>query len=66
MPDPSRAVQTLYVIDGCHPTHRFAEVLDGIFRESAARVCVDCLVQETSHVAEQPCDRLSADRSPDA
>jgi hypothetical protein len=48
-------VKTLYIIEGCHPSHRFAEILDGMFGDRAARVCVGCLVQETNVVAESPC-----------
>lgn len=48
-------IKTLYVIEGCHPSHRFAEILDGIFGEGEPRVCVGCLVRETSDVAESPC-----------
>lgn len=53
-------IKTLYVIEGTHPSHRFAEILGGLFGDRVDRVCVQCLAKESSAWAESPCDRLDA------
>lgn len=47
-------------IEGCHPTHWFAEILDGVFGDREPRVCVRCLVREDRPEAEIRCDKATA------
>lgn len=50
-------IKTLYIIEGTHPSHRFAELLGGAFGDRLPRACIGCLVQETDTWAEEPCAR---------
>lgn len=52
-----------YEIEGCDNSHDWRAPL-GL--DVATKVCRACLVQETSPLAEQPCDRAHSDTTKDS